>query len=225
MSRNSSLIACPYCDLVQREVHPPQGGSVRCCRCESVLYSIRSDSTECTLALTLAAAVLLLVANAFPILVLEVQGQSHASTLLGAVRALWDQGIRSVAILVCVTTMIFPAIEVAGMIYVLVPLRAGRIAPGVPKLMRFVQGIQPWGMVDVFLLGVLVSLVKLAHIATVHPDTALWARRSSARRKKRRALPRPPVVLRCRAYLPMIGPKRCHFFPSNRTSCSDSIGA
>jgi paraquat-inducible protein A len=175
MTQRLSLIACPYCDLVQREVRPPERGSARCCRCESVLYSARPDSAERTLAFTLAAAVLLLIANAFPILELEVQGQRHASTLLGAVRALWDQEVRSVAALVCVTTIVFPAIEVACMIYMLAPLRAGRIAPGVPRLLRLVQAIRPWGMVEVFILGVLVSLVKLAHLATIHTDTALWA--------------------------------------------------
>jgi len=175
MTQSLPLIACPYCDLVQREVRPPERGSARCCRCESVLYSARRDSAERTLAFTLAAAVLLLVANAFPIIELEVQGQRHASTLFGAVRALWDQEVRSVAILVCVTTMVFPAIEVASMIYLLAPLRAGRIAPGVPRLLRIVQAIRPWGMVEVFLLGVLVSLIKLAHLAIIHPGTALWA--------------------------------------------------
>jgi paraquat-inducible protein A len=175
MTQSVSLIACPYCDLVQRDVHPPERGSARCWRCESVLYSAQRDSAERTLAFTLAAAVLLLIANVFPILELEVQGQRHASTLLGAVRALWDQDVRSVAILVCATTMVFPAIEVACMIYMLAPLRAGRIAPGVPTLLRIVQAIRPWGMVEVFMLGVLVSLVKLAHLATIHAGTALWA--------------------------------------------------
>jgi paraquat-inducible protein A len=41
--------------------------------------------------------------------------------------------------------------------------------------MRAIQMLHPWGMVEVFLLGVLVSLVKLAHLAQVHPGIGLWS--------------------------------------------------
>jgi paraquat-inducible protein A len=61
------------------------------------------------------------------------------------------------------------------MIYLLLPLRSGRVAPGAHRILRIVQATRPWGMVEVFLLGVLVSLVKLAHVAVIHPGPALWA--------------------------------------------------
>jgi paraquat-inducible protein A len=56
-----------------------------------------------------------------------------------------------------------------------VPLRFGRLPPGVPALLRLIQAVKPWGMVEVFLLGMLVSLVKLAHLASVHIGVALWS--------------------------------------------------
>ena len=153
----------------------PPGGRGYCARCRAPLYSNRPYSVERTLAFIATAAVLLMIANAFPIMALEMQGQRHATTLIGAVRALWDQDVRSLAVLVCATTIVFPIIEVAAMLYMLAPLRGGRVAPGVPTLLRIVQRIRPWGMVEVFLLGVLVSLVKLAHVASIHPGPALWA--------------------------------------------------
>ena len=50
---------------------------------------------------------------------------------------------------------------------------AGR--PGVKILLRLMQIVRPWGMVEVFLLGVLVALVKLSNMAAVLPGVALWA--------------------------------------------------
>ena len=40
---------------------------------------------------------------------------------------------------------------------------------------RMLQAVRPWGMVEVFMLGVLVSLVKLAHLAGVVAGIALWS--------------------------------------------------
>jgi paraquat-inducible protein A len=61
------------------------------------------------------------------------------------------------------------------MLYLLVPLRMGVVPRGLPIAFRIVDAIEPWGMVEVFMLGALVALVKLRHIATVHPGAALYA--------------------------------------------------
>ena len=115
------------------------------------------------------------IANAYPIVGLEVQGNRTAATLFGAVRALWDQGAEAVAGLVFVTTIVVPLLEMSITLLILVPLRLGGAAPATGLLLRIVQAVRPWGMVEVFILGVLVSLVKLAHQATVIPGIALWS--------------------------------------------------
>ena len=170
-----TLIACHDCDLLQRETALPAGGAACCGRCGAVLYRTMPESLDRTLAFTLAAGVLFLLANAFPLVGLEVQGQRNATDLLGAVRALWDQDMRMVAGLVFLTTVLSPAIEISGMIYLLLPLRLGRLPPGAGRMLRFLQAVKPWGMVEVFMLGVLVSLVKLAHLASIVPGIALWS--------------------------------------------------
>ncbi|MFH0351265.1 MAG: paraquat-inducible protein A [Chromatiales bacterium] len=170
-----TLIACHDCDLLQRETVLPAGGAACCGRCGAVLYRKLPESLDRTLAFTLAAGVLFLLANAFPLMGLEVQGQRNATGLLGAVRALWDQDMGMVAGLVFLTTVLIPAIEISGMIYLLLPLRLGRAPPGVAPMLRVLQAVKPWGMVEVFMLGVLVSLVKLAHLASIVPGIALWS--------------------------------------------------
>lgn len=170
-----TLIVCHDCDLLQREAALPPGGAACCGRCGAVLYRKMAESLDRTLAFTLAAAVLFLLANAFPLVGLEVQGHRNATDLLGAACALWDQDMRMVAGLVFLTTVLIPAIEMSGMIYLLLPLRLGRAPPGAGRMLRFLQAVKPWGMVEVFMLGVLVSLVKLAHLASIVPGIALWS--------------------------------------------------
>ncbi len=171
----ASFIACHECDLLQREIALPAGGSALCRRCGGLLYRHTPGSLERTLAFTLGALVLFLVANAFPIVGLEVQGNLNSSSLFDAVQTLWDQNMTALAALVAVTTMLTPALELALMTYILLPLQFGRVPTRLPALLRILQAARPWSMVEVFMLGVLVSLVKLAHIASVVPGIALWS--------------------------------------------------
>jgi paraquat-inducible protein A len=172
---NETLIACHECDLLQRATPLGENAVARCRRCRSLLYRPSSENLDRPLAYTLAAAILFVITNAFPIVGLEVQGQSTASTLFGMVRALYQQDMKPLAGLVFFTTILVPGLELTAMAYLLVPLRMGRVPRQLPTALRVLQAVRPWGMVEVFILGLLVSLAKLAGTATVVPGVALWS--------------------------------------------------
>jgi paraquat-inducible protein A len=169
------LIACRDCDLVQREPATAPGLAAKCGRCGAVLFRCEHGSLDRTLALTIGAVILFVLANVFPLVGLELKGRHNVVTLFGAVQALWVQGMSAVAALVFLTTIVFPAAELAAITYMLLPLKMGRRPTRLATVFRLVETVRPWGMVEVFVLGVLVSLVKLAHIAVVVPGVALWS--------------------------------------------------
>lgn len=169
------LIACHECDLLQREIPLPPGKVVRCVRCGAKLYRSPHASLDHTLSYNLTAAVVFIVANAFPIVGINIQGTRHDATLLGAVRALWNQDMIIISLLVFLTTFLMPALQIAFMLHLLLALQSGRRPAGLNVSMRILGNINPWGMVEVFLLGVLVALVKLTHFARVIPGLALWS--------------------------------------------------
>jgi paraquat-inducible protein A len=169
------LIACHECDLLQRETALPPGGTARCQRCGAALYRSLPVNVDRALALMLAAMVLFAVANAFPIVGLDVNGNLVETTLFGAARVLYDDGVWPLAGLVFVTTLLMPFLGMAAVVYVLLPLRTGH-APRRPDIvLRLLHLVLPWGMIEVLILGMLVALVKLAAIASVVPGVALWA--------------------------------------------------
>jgi paraquat-inducible protein A len=172
---STSLIACHECDLLQREVALPPGSVARCGRCGAVLYRSAHKSFDQTLALILAAGVLLIVANTYPIVGLSIQGKQNATSLYGAVHDLWNQQMQPIAALVFLTTLLVPTAEIAVMTYLLLSLKLGRIPAGFNVIMRILQSVNPWGMVEVFILGVLVALVKLTHYGSIIPGLALWS--------------------------------------------------
>ncbi|MDR3481392.1 MAG: paraquat-inducible protein A [Burkholderiaceae bacterium] len=170
-----ALIACPECDLLQQEVRLPPHGVAVCQRCGAELYHNTPNGLDRTLAFTLCGVMLYCLANLFPLLGLELKGNQSTTTLYGAVRALYDQKLEPVAVLVFVTTILVPGLELLCMTYMLLPLRMGKTAHGFRLVFRFVQAIHPWGMVEVFMLGILVSVVKLSNFASVLPGIALWS--------------------------------------------------
>jgi paraquat-inducible protein A len=172
---SGALTACHECDLLQREPILPPGGVACCPRCNAVLFRDIPDSIDRGLAYTLGAAILLIVANIFPIVGLEVQGNLHATSLYGAVETIWQNDMAGVAALVFVTTILIPVVEIFLMLYVLLPLKFGRLPGELASILRILQSVRPWSMTQVFILGVLVALVKLAHLAHVVPGVALWA--------------------------------------------------
>jgi paraquat-inducible protein A len=172
---HGKLIACHECDLLQREVDVPEGGGLRCKRCHAQLYRELPNSLDRALAFSLAAAVLFVVSNVYPIVGLSVNGTVVETTLLGAVGVLYHDGKWPIAALVFVTTVLMPILQTVSMLWLLIPLKFGRVPWGGPAIFRLCHFCQPWGMTEVLILGLLVALVKLSAIAGVVVGPALWS--------------------------------------------------
>ena len=174
----TTLVACPDCDLLQREVPIADDAPDRtafCIRCGVTLYRVTTHGLDRALSFALAGCMLLLLANVLPIASLDVRGQHTETTLWGAVHALYQQDMAVVAALVFVTTIAAPAIELATILYMLLPLKFGYRPPHLALAFRIAPLAREWGLVDVFMLGVVVSLIKLNNLAVVVPGVALWS--------------------------------------------------
>jgi paraquat-inducible protein A len=171
----AGVIACHECDLLQHERPLPVNGVLRCCRCRASLYRRHADSLDRALSYALAALALFVLANAFPIVGLSVNGDLVETTLFGSVHVLYRDGMWPLAILIFVTTLLMPALQALGIVWLLLPLRLGRRPYRADLVFRLLHVAQSWGMTEVLILGLLVALVKLAHIASVVPDIALWS--------------------------------------------------
>ena len=171
----ATLLACHECDLLQRDAGVPEGGVLRCRRCHGELYRNRADWLGRAFALSLGATVLLVIANSFPIVGLSVNGTLVNTTLIGSVRVLYRDGMWPIAGLVFATTVLTPFLHVATMLWLLVPLQFDRVPWAAGVVFRLSRLVQPWGMIEVLILGLLVALVKLSHIASVVPGIGLWS--------------------------------------------------
>jgi paraquat-inducible protein A len=175
MQEVPDLIACEGCDALYDRPRLKRREIARCARCGSELERHPGRKGERMLPLTIASLVLFAIANVFPIVEIAVGGSTSQTTLLGAVTALAGEGRGLVATIVLATTILFPLLQLTVIFYLLVPSRQPGPPAGFDWLVRAIQSVRPWGMIEVFLLGVLVAIIKLSSMAIIVPGPALWA--------------------------------------------------
>jgi paraquat-inducible protein A len=152
-----------------------KGSMARCVRCEAVLGRSHRLPITTLLALTLAASAAFLVAISSNVLSLELRGSAESATLPQAIVATWNEGQEIIAVVAAITALVAPALFIALRLYVLVPLAAGRRPRGFAFCVRVLHQADRWNMVEVFTIGVLLSLVRLAGLADAVPGPGLFA--------------------------------------------------
>jgi paraquat-inducible protein A len=130
---------------------------------------------ERTLAFSLTGLIMIVIANVYPFLSLQSQGTILETNLITGAMILSQQSMAGLALLVVLTSMLVPCALLGILVYVLWPLKKGRRLPVSRRLFRLALALRPWSMTEVFLLGILVSVIKLAKLATIIPGTALFA--------------------------------------------------
>lgn len=168
-------VACHDCDLLHRLGEMPEGATARCRRCGGMLRKRRPRSIERTLALAMGAAILFAVANSFPFLSFDMKGQETQTTLITGVKDLWQQDKPELAGLVLLTIFLAPLLQISILLYVLVPLHSNRVPWQMARAFRLLRRVEPWSMMEVFMIGILVAVVKLMDMAQIVPGLALWA--------------------------------------------------
>lgn len=171
----ADLVACPDCDLLQRVPALPPGGTARCVRCGLALGFNKPGSLDRSMALAVAALIAFLLANMEPLMGVSFAGRASSTTILGGVQTMWLQGEKITAILVALFVVVAPALDIVFMLAVLLASRRPPAPRWVGALLRWMGLSNGWSMVEVMMLGMLVSLVKIASLATVEPGIGIFA--------------------------------------------------
>jgi paraquat-inducible protein A len=156
-----SVIVCPACDLAHRRTEECVTERTRCARCRAPLQRPENAAIDTAIALTVCALVFLVLSNLYPLVAMYVNGHSRDTTLIGAALGLYAQGYDSLGTLVFLTTV--------------VALWRGRRARGQIAGFRLLARLRPWSFMEVFMLGALAALVRLANFAHIVPGVSLWS--------------------------------------------------
>ncbi len=176
------MIACEECGLVVDIPDIQDGQKADCPRCGHTLTKKITMPYHRPLAYGIACLIMLVLSLSFPFLSFSVNGMGQQIMLLNAAETLQHFENSVLAILLMLTVLVFPAIYIMLVLYLYV--RAARVKHAghlsgntetLKMLCRILFRVQPWLMVDVFLIGVLVSLVKISALAHIGMGYSFWA--------------------------------------------------
>jgi len=115
------------------------------------------------------------LANAFPFITLNARGMEQEVTLLGSIAVLVTEDHRLLAAVVFASIVLVPAAILSCVAYVSLAIQLRRPLPGMRIVLRWAILLAPWNMAEIFLVGILISFIKIVDLADVALGMSFWA--------------------------------------------------
>ncbi len=175
VTAGDDLETCHECGLV---VHIPsltENQKAICPRCSFVLSVCHVNAIDRILAFAATALTFLTGSLLFNFLTFKANGVERKIDILSSVTILLENGYPILAIVLVVTIMAIPAALLFGIIYLLIFLRKGLYPKRGHQVLELLFQLIPWSMVEIFLIGVLVSLIKVVSLADIELGISFYA--------------------------------------------------
>jgi paraquat-inducible protein A len=174
-TEGSVVRACPGCGLFQIEPPPSSGTAVQCERCGTGLTHARRHPLEHSLALSVAALLLLIVMCSTTLMTVRTSGIVHQAGIFSGPAELVVRGMSALGIVVVFVTVAAPLAKVLGTIYILLRIKKPNPPSHLRRIFVWVEWLTTWSMIEVFVLGVFVAYVKLGDIVQIEMDAGVYA--------------------------------------------------
>lgn len=168
------LIACPYCDTLHRRIPIRKGQKLRCRCCGSVIDSGVADFRRAFM-LALTAFILFIIANNFPFITMNLQGEINTISVFSSIKTLFDNDLPVLGMLVLVVIIIMPLWYLLAVLWVIISFRLRFLNFITRRFLHWMAWMSPWNMLEVYLVGVIVTMVKILTMAEIRFEAGFWA--------------------------------------------------
>ncbi|CAA6676497.1 MULTISPECIES: paraquat-inducible protein A [unclassified Lentimonas] len=172
---NDDWLACPSCDQLFDMSEMQHEEKAYCSGCNAALSAHRTDIFSRVQAFSLCSLILMVMSCSFPFLAFKASGLESVMTLPQAIQRLHDEGMTDLALLVVCFILVIPAVLLVLSFAVSLSLGCGWRNHWAKDCAKIIFHLKNWSMVEVFFIGVLVSYVKIVHMATVVIGISFWA--------------------------------------------------
>ena len=170
-----NYIICHQCFTLQQEI-PIQDGTKACCsECGGLLYRYDSKLIDHSLAWSITGVIFFALANAFPLIKIDLLGSEQFINLPKTIMSLFENGFYVVGFFCIFLIFIFPLMIFFINILIFTLLKMGRGEKVTKELLILLSHIKPWSMADIFFISILVALVKLVAFGQIHIGISFWA--------------------------------------------------
>jgi paraquat-inducible protein A len=167
--------ACHECDLLITVPEIREGERADCPRCGGLITARPRNGIQRALAFALAGVVFLIISLLYPFLSFSSSGLESVMSLTEASLTIYEERSTSLAVIIFVTIIAAPAVLLAAILALTLPLVLKIRVPWLREVGKLLTVLTEWNMVEVFIIGVIVSLVKIMKLATVIMGLSFWA--------------------------------------------------
>lgn len=156
------------------KVEPPAGKKAYCPRCNTPVYHRKTNSVSKVIAITLSGLLAYIPAVFLPLLTLDAMGMKQSGSIFDAFLSFYQQQYYFVAVMVFLTSIFFPLFKLSLLFSVALQIKLRIYSPSLPYLLRTAHHLDEWGMPEIYLIGVFISVIKISSLATIHYDLGFF---------------------------------------------------
>ncbi|MEA3512478.1 MAG: paraquat-inducible protein A [Campylobacterota bacterium] len=165
-------INCKYCDTHLRIRRVTPGFEYICPRCEGVVYR-SGTSISSIIAMTFSTLIMFYWMINSPILTVTVF-DSKTRSVLDSIIYLLDSGHFFSSIILFLTVVFIPIFMIILIYIIIVGKKLNVNNAKLKKYIHIYNFIKEWNMVEVYLVGVLISMIKLDELTILNIEYGLW---------------------------------------------------
>jgi len=168
------LTACEGCDLLLPSSDPPPGHSSLCPRCGTTISRRSTHSITKALALSITGLLLYFPALLLPLMTFESFGFSDSANIIESILIFFHSGYYFVSFMVLISALIFPFLLLSLIFTLSLNLRLKRYPPFLSVFFKTYLKLEEWAMVEVYLLGIMITIIKMSDGADVHYHAGIF---------------------------------------------------
>lgn len=168
------IMACHGCDLLLEDIPVKPDEKLLCPRCGETLKAPKKDSVNRSLALSLTGLILFPFAMFMPVMTLDTMGLENSGNIVDGIITTWLLDHWFVAVILALTSCLFPLAKLTLLFIITLSLKLKRYPDYLRLLMRTYIHFDEWGMLEVYMIGILVTIIKIHHMANIHYDVGFF---------------------------------------------------
>ncbi len=169
------LEACPECDLLMAAVQVNEGYVSQCPRCRHIIEHPTRLSIRNNFFCVFAGLIFYFPAVLLPMLEFTMVGNTEAMSILVCVQTLFSTGNWTVGLVLFFSLMLVPLVQMMLIIFVTTRFYSQVKSHYLAICFKWYGYLNAWGMLDVFMLSIIVASIKLRDDAELEPGLGLYA--------------------------------------------------
>ncbi len=165
------LTACPDCDLLIERINLLEHQQAHCPRCNRLLYKGRGDPLMKTLVVSATGLLMVFPAYFLPVMNMGVLGYNNSASIIDTVTPMMTSDFWITGVSLLLFAILFPILILVFSFWISLHLQLKLWPHHLPVIQKIYQRLVRWMMSEVYVLGIIVSLVKLLDDFTVTIET------------------------------------------------------